>query len=531
MIAIGGSLGTGLLIGTGSALRSSGPASIFIGYTVIGFVVFMVLGGLGEVATHIPLADGFPGYCRRYVDEALGFACGWAYLLLALILVGNQLIAGSLTMQFWLDSDKANPGIWVAVFLVVITTINIFGVRFFGEVEFWFSVIKVCTCLGLIILLLVIALGGGPTGDRLGFRYWQDPGAFREYEEPERDLLIEGDIGRFFSFLSAFVTSVFAYSGCELVGITFPECSRPRKAIPKAIYLTFYRIVIFYSLNILLLGMCVPFNDERLLGASGTTASASPFVIAIFNAQIRGLDHLINAAILIFIISAAACDMYVGSRTMYGLSVSGYSPGFFSKTNKKGIPYYGIMLSFSFALLAFMVTSSDAAEVFEYFMDVISLTSLLAWACLLFVHMRFMKAMKAQGMDRKKDLAFCSPFQPFGTYFSFGICIFTMIAKNFSVVLGSPFDYETFITGYIMLPIFALMFLGWKYWKKTKFIPASEVDLVSYREAFDYQEEQKMGRRRRKERFKGTLSILAGFTTRFSAGYFELQMSDTGLSR
>lgn len=489
MIAIGGALGTGLLIGTGSALRSSGPAAIFLSYSVIGFVVYMVLNGLGEVATHIPLADGFAGYCRRYVDEALGFACGWTYLFLCLLVAANQLVAGALTIQYWISPETANPGIWVAVLLVFITTVNVLGVRFFGEVEFWFSVIKVCTCLGLIIMLLVIALGGGPTGDRLGFRYWQNPGAFREYAEPLRDLHIEGDLGRFVSFISVLVTSVFAYSGCELVGITFPECARPRKAIPKAIRLTFYRIVIFYVLNVLVLGMCVPYDDERLLGASGLTASASPFVIAIFNAQIQGLDHVINACILIFVSSAAVADMYISSRTIYGLSVSGYAPSFFSKTDRRGVPYYGIMLSFSFALLAFMVTSSEAADVFDHFVNVVSLAGLLAWACILVVHMRFMSAVKAQGISRKKDLAFRSPLQPFGTYFSLGICVFVIFAKNFTVFLGSPFDYETFITGYIMLPVFLIMYFGWKFWKKTRILPASEIDLVSFREAFDYQEE------------------------------------------
>lgn len=489
MIAIGGALGTGLLIGTGNALRLAGPAAIFLSYSVIGFVVYMVLNGLGEVATHIPLADGFAGYCRRYVDEALGFACGWTYLFLQLLVTANQLVAGSLTMQYWIDADRANPGIWIAVFLTLSMTVNLLGVRFFGEVEFWMCVVKICTCLGLVILLLVIALGGAPTGDRLGFRYWQDPGAFREYAEPDRDVHLEGALGRFVSFISVLVTSVFAYSSCEMVGVTFPECARPRKAIPKAIRLTFYRIVIFYVLNVLFLGMCVPFDDERLLGASGTNASASPFVVAIFNAQIPGLDHVINACILIFVVSAAIADTYIGSRTLYGLSMSGYAPKFCSKTNKRGVPYWGIALAFAFGCLAFMATSSEAADVFQHFVNVVSLNGLLAWSCILLVHVRFMRALKAQGYDRKKDLYFRSPLQPFGTYFSLGICVFVIFAKNFTVFLGSPFDYETFITGYIMLPVFIIMFLGWKFCKGTRFVRASEIDLKSFKEAFDIQEE------------------------------------------
>lgn len=490
MIAIGGALGTGLLVGTGTALRTAGPAAIFITYSLIGFVVFMVLSALGEVATFIPLADGFAGYCRRYVDEALGFACGWVYLFKYILLPPNQLVAGALVMQFWISKDRVNPGVWIAVFLVIITAVNILGVRFFGEIEFWLSSVKVITCLGLIILMLCIALGGGPTHDRLGFRYWKDPGAFKEYAESSRDLYIGGATGRFVAFVAVLVTTIFAYTGSELVGITFAECARPRRAIPKAIKLTFYRIVVFYICSVLLLGMCVSSSDPRLLGASGNTASASPFVIAITNAKIKGLDHVINACILIFVLSAANSDMYICSRTIYGLAVAGYAPHFFSKTNKKGVPLYGIALCFAFCLLGFMTTSSSAAEIFQHFVNVVSLTGLITWTCILFLHMRFMKALKAQGYKRKTDLVFRSPFQPFGTYFAFCVCCFLILAKNFTVFLGKDFPYKTFITGYIVLPVFIFLYFFWKFYKKTRLIPPAEVDLDTFRDVVDYEEEQ-----------------------------------------
>ena len=488
MIAIGGALGTGLLIGTGSALKSAGPGAVFISYSLIGFVVFMVLSALGEVATFIPLADGFAGYCTRYVDEALGFACGWVYLFKYLLIPANQLVAGALVMSFWVSTDSVNAGVWIAIFLVVIVVINILGVRFFGEIEFWLSCVKVITCLGLIILLLVIALGGGPTHDRLGFRYWQDPGAFKEYADKSRGLHIGGSTGRFVSFLSVLVSAVFAYTGSELVGITFAECARPRQAIPKAIKLTFYRILLFYICSVLLLGMCVASNDKLLLGASGSSASASPFVIAIKNAKIDGLDHVINACILLFVMSAANSDMYICSRTIYGLAVAGYAPRFFSKTNRMGVPYYGIALSFAFCCLAFMTTSSSSADIFNYFVNVVSLTGLITWACILFLHIRFMQALTAQGFDRKRDLNYRSPLQPYGSYISLVICIFVILIKNFTVFLGNDFPYKTFITGYIILPIFIIMLFGYKFIKKTQFVPSNEVDLDTYRDVIEAEE-------------------------------------------
>ncbi|EGW34892.1 dicarboxylic amino acid permease [Spathaspora passalidarum NRRL Y-27907] len=484
MIAIGGALGTGLLIGTGSALKAAGPGAILVAYSTIGFCVFMVMSGLGEVATFVPL-NGFANYCQRYVDDALGFACGYVYLFKYLVLPANQLVAGSLTVQYWVSRDKLNPGVWITIFLVIILAVNLLGVRFFGEIEFWLSTLKVLTCLGLILLLWIIALGGGPTHDRIGFRYWKDPGAFLKYADSSKGLVIEGSKGRFVAFVSVLVTAVFAYLGTELVGITFSETRNPRRSIPRAIKLTFYRILVFYILSIFWLGMCVSPKDPLLLSASGNTASASPFVIAIKNAKIGGLDHVINACILLFVLSAANSDMYVCSRTVYSLAVAGYAPKFFTKTNKLGVPYYGILLSFLFTLLAYMTVSEGSAEVFTYFVNVVSLTGLIAWSCILVIHIRFMQACKAQGIDRNKDLAYKSPLQPYGSYVALAICVLVIFIKNFTVFLGKPFTYKNFITGYIVLPVFLIMYFGYKFWYKTSIIKLHEVDLETYRDVVD----------------------------------------------
>ena len=133
-----------------------------------------------------------------------------------LILPANQLVAGSLTVQYWVSKDTLNPGVWITIFLVIILAVNLLGVRFFGEIEFWLSCLKVCTCLGLVLLLWIIALGGGPTHERLGFRYWKNPGAFLHYADASKDLYIGGSLGRFVSFVSVLVTAVFAYLGTEL---------------------------------------------------------------------------------------------------------------------------------------------------------------------------------------------------------------------------------------------------------------------------------------------------------------------------
>lgn len=182
MIAIGGALGTGLIIGTGVALARAGPAAIFISYSLVGFLVWLVMTALGEMATWLPLASGFTGYASRFVDPALGFSLGYTYWFKYIITTPNQLTAAALVIQYWVPREKVNPGVFIAVFLVVILAINYFGVAFFGEFEFWLSSLKIVVMVAVILLSLVLALGGGPDHDRKGFRYWENPGAFKAYK-------------------------------------------------------------------------------------------------------------------------------------------------------------------------------------------------------------------------------------------------------------------------------------------------------------------------------------------------------------
>lgn len=179
MIAIGGAIGTGLIIGTGSALAKAGPLSILIAYSIIGLVVFQVMSALGEMATWLPLDSGFTGYAKRFVDPALGFSVGYTYWFKYIIGTPNQLTAGALVIQYWVPRETVNPGAWIAIFLVAIILINYFGIKFFGEFKFWLSLVKVLTIVGLLILCLVIMLGGAPNHDRLGFRYWKSPSAMK----------------------------------------------------------------------------------------------------------------------------------------------------------------------------------------------------------------------------------------------------------------------------------------------------------------------------------------------------------------
>ena len=175
MIAIGGAIGTGLIVGTGKALAQAGPGSVFVSYLIVGFVVYLVMCALGEMATWLPMSAGFTGYASRFCDPSLGFALGYTYWFKYIVVTPNQLTAAALVIQYWVDRDTVNPGVFIAIFLVAIIAINYFGIRFFGEFEFWLSSFKVITIVGVIFFSLIMACGG-VDGDARGFRYWHTPG-------------------------------------------------------------------------------------------------------------------------------------------------------------------------------------------------------------------------------------------------------------------------------------------------------------------------------------------------------------------
>jgi amino acid transporter len=182
------------------------PGSILISYTLVGLLVYVVMCGLGEMAAWLPHASGFSGYATRFVDPALGFSLGYTYWFKYIIVTPNNLTAAALVIQEWKTSKQVNPGVWIAIFLVAIIAINYFGVKFFGEFEFWLSSIKVVVIVGLIFLSFLLAVGAGPKGEATGFKYYKNPGGFKPY-------LLKGDSGKFLGFWASLINAVFAYLG------------------------------------------------------------------------------------------------------------------------------------------------------------------------------------------------------------------------------------------------------------------------------------------------------------------------------
>ncbi|KAH6624083.1 amino acid permease/ SLC12A domain-containing protein [Chaetomium sp. MPI-SDFR-AT-0129] len=484
MMAIAGAIGTGLVLGTGTSLKL-GPGSLLIGYAIMGFVVYVVMVALGEMGAFLPHKKSFSGYASRFVDPAMGFATGWNYFFKYVIVLPNNLTATGILLQKW--RPDINVSVWIVVFGVCIIALNMIHVSFFGEAEFWMSLIKALVIVMLILLCFIIALGGGPNHVRTGFWFWKDPGAFAQYTTSVGGVttVIGGETGRFLGVWACLVQATFAYLGTELVGVAFGETPNPRKNVPRAVNQTLLRIVFFYIAGVLVLGMAVPYNSKELLDATskGTSGLASPFVVA---AQVAGVSHLddaVNGLLLIFTISAANSDVYLASRTVWALGKDGQSPHIMQRTNRNGVPVPAVALSSLFIALGFMNATKSSATVFGYFVSLVTVFGALNWIAVLVSYLAMMRGMKAQGIPREV-MPYRNILLPWGAYIALAVTALVIIFSGYSAFIPH-FQVDKFLTAYIGIPVYIINVLWWKFVKKTKRVKASEMDLVTGRREWD----------------------------------------------
>ncbi|KAH7111650.1 amino acid permease/ SLC12A domain-containing protein [Dactylonectria estremocensis] len=479
MFSIACAIGTGLVIGSGSALSRGGPGSLLIAYLLIGMTVFFVMTALGEMATFLPMNKGFGGYATRMVDPALGFATGWNYFFKYIMATPTNLTAAGLVIQYW--RPDLNVAIWITIFGVAIVSINIMHVNSFGETEFWLGLAKVLIMTTLIISTFVVAMGGGPNHDRSGFRYWQEPGAFAEY-------LVEGPTGKFLGFWACCVQACFAFTGTEVVGMTFGETPNPRKNVPRAIKQTFWRIACFYTLGVLVLGMAVPYNNDKLIGATkqATSGAASPFVVSVSIAGVKAFPDIINGCLLVFTLSAASSDIYCSSRSLYSLAKDGQAPRLFAKARENGNPIYAVGVASAFIGLGYMNASKSSTQVFGYLVSLVTVFAVLNWVAILVTHIAFRRALKAQGI-LIADLTYVGAFQPYGSYFALFISCLVIVFNGYDAFIPH-FKPDVFILKYIGSIIFVGNIAWWKIFKKTKRHNSTSVDLVTGRREFEEME-------------------------------------------
>lgn len=461
-------------MGSGSILSESGPAPLFMGYLSMMLIVYCMMNILAEMVTFLPMKGiSIPYFVGRFVDPSLAFAAGWNYWYAYAMLVAAETSAAAIVLDYW--NAPVNVAVWITVVLIIILLLNVIAVSFFGEAEFWFASIKLITILGLIILGIVLFFGGGPNHDRLGFRYWENPGAFKEYQAP-------GATGKFLAYWHAFIRAGFAFiTSPELIAIAAGETVDPRRNIPKAARRFVWRLAIFYGFSSLLIGIIVPSNDPQLLGASN--ASASPFVIGIQRAGISGLNHAINGAILTSAWSAGNSFLYSGSRVLYSMSLSGQAPSFFSIINKRGVPYVAVLFTWAFGLLAYLNVSNTGATVFNWFVNISTISGFIAWIVVCITYLRFRSAFEYHGLLH--TLPYRTPLQPYFTYIVLFLIFILTLTNGFQVFIGK-FDVKNFVAAYITLPIFLALYIGHKVWYRTPWCRKLEdVDIATGKREMD----------------------------------------------
>lgn len=474
MIAIGGSIGTGLFVGSGNSLKKGGPAGVLIAYALIGTFMFVTVQALGELAVTFPVSGSFAVYNSQFISPAWGFSMGWNYALGWLVVLPLEMVAASIVIKYW--NDQISGAAWVAIFWVFIAAINIFGVRGYGEAEFCFSIIKVTAVVGYIILGIILAAGGGPQHEYIGGKYWHDPGAFNH---------------GFKGLCAVFVTAAFAFGGTELVAMAAAETENPRKSLPKAAKQVFWRITLFYIVSLTLVGLLVPFTNDRL-GSGSYDARASPFVISIVNAGIKGLPSVFNAVILISVLSVGNSSIFGCSRCLVSLAEQGFAPKLLAYIDRKGRPVVAVGITLAFGLLCFLADSSKEGDVFDWMLAISGLSSILTWGSACACHIIFRLALKKQGRSTD-ELPFTAQTGIWGSIYGLVGYALVLIAQFWIAAwpIGGATsvseNVSNFFEAYLAAPVVAAFYLFYLFWKRdfTFFVNLKTIDLDTGRKVVD----------------------------------------------
>lgn len=461
MIALGGSIGTGLFVASGGAIAGAGPGGAILAYLGIGVMVFFLMTSLGEMATYIPVSGSFSEYASRFVDPAVGFALGWNYWFNWAITVAVDIATTAIVMHFWLP---AVPG-WIIslAFLALIFIINIISVKSFGETEYWLSLIKVITVI-VFLIVGVLTIFGILGGQHIGFSnytYKQSP-----------------FVGGWPATLSVFVVAGFSFQGTELIGITAGESETPETSIPKAIKQVFWRILLFYILAIAVIAAIIPYTSPNLLGASASDVAISPFTLVFKRIGLAGAASVMNAVILTSVLSSANSGMYASTRMLWAMGNSGFAPRIFGKTNSRGVPLPALLATTAVEALTFL-SSIMGPNVYQLLVAASGLTGFLAWLGIAVSHYRFRRAFIAQG-HKLSELVYHAKWFPIGPILAIIMSLIVILGQDIASV--PHFQWSRLLISYMSIPLFIVLTVWYKVKHKTHLLKLDEIDLTPHRD-------------------------------------------------
>lgn len=444
MIALGGSLGTGIFITSGASLYLAGAGGALIAYIIMGVMVYFLMSSLGEMAAYQPVSGSFIHYANQYVSKPFGFAMGYNYWFNWAITVAAELVAAVLIMGFWFPN--INPLIWMTLFFLMILTLNILSVEHFGESEYWLSMLKVLTIVVFIIAGAVIVI--------------------RDRHSPSSALsnwthLTSTFHGGFSTLFEVFLLAGFSFQGTELVGIAAGEAKNPQKSVPKAIKNVFWRIVIFYILTMFIISCIIPYTDPRLLN-SNNSVSLSPFTLLFSHAGLTHAADLMNAVILIAVLSACNADMYSATRVLWHMGRTGDAPRVFGRINRFGVPSYALAITAIFGLFGFLCNLFGSGRLFIWLVNVSSLAGFVAWIGIALSHYRFRQHFLKDN-NTFSQLPYLARFYPFGPLSAIALSLIIIVGQAYVLFLQGNFSITNVLATYIGIPIVILIGLGKKW--------------------------------------------------------------------
>ena len=429
LIAIGGTIGVGLFLGSARAIHDAGPA-LLLAYAVGGVAIFFIMRALGELLTYRPVAGSFASYAEEFCGPFAGFVTGWSYWFMWVLTAMAELTAIGIYVRYWFpDVPQWLPAL---VALLALYGANLLAVRVFGELEFWFALVKVVTIVALILAgLAVIVLHLGELGTTASFANLYTHGGFLPF----------GLLG----VLLTLQIVMFAYSGVELIGVTAGEAQNPEVVLPRATNGIILRILIFYLGALLVIMSVVPWNE--------LSPEMSPFVFVFEKLRVPAAASIITAVVITAAASSCNSGLFSTGRMLWTLAQRGQGPRIFAALNSQRVPAAGIHASAAMMLIVVILNYRVPKEVFTWVTSIALIGTLWTWGIILVAHRNYRLAVKA---GKVAAAPFRMPLAPFANWavLAFLVLVTAMLwlDKDTRVALFvAPFWFALLGVGYTAL--------------------------------------------------------------------------------
>ncbi|KAK6604603.1 amino acid permease [Botrytis cinerea] len=501
MIAFSGTIGNGLFLGSGRSLAGAGPGGAVMAYIIMGTVVSSVISCLGEMTALMPVNAPVVEFPRRFLDRGVGFAVGWMYWFAWAVTAAEELVAVSGTLGFhyddgrtflaWTIGESVDPAVWIGLFLIIVTAINMFPVKYFGELEYAFGCIKIIFITMVIVLMLILDTKQ-PSSDAYytsppNSKYWCHPWGFFNHaysvrdEEGNLQRKIEGPAGSFLGMWTTIINVIFSYTGMDIVAATAAESKSLANAesMKMAARKISIRIVTLYTMAMITASFIVPYTHPFINGKGQSVGAHSIFVIAVVEAGLPAMAHFFNAIFAFASFTCAINSMYVASRVLHTLALQDQAgPEFIARRlrqTRSGVPIRAVLATAAMALVAFMGRTGTTAIRLSELASNCTSSILIVYATICATYLGFFRTLedtKLYGNASERQAAHYDrdhpryPYKSHGQwlkgFYGMAACIILITFNGVSAFLERPFDVRRFIASYVSIPVFIFLIIGYK---------------------------------------------------------------------